>query len=142
MAPKPTIAYDTNTFRSENLIPFLIKNQKIFHIVIPAIIYAERGYSFLLNGDSFQTFDEEIVTYNGEVLPLTLVQITNAIKLAHAHRKNLPFRDHSRDYLIAGQCQGTIDIFISYNIKHFQALALTSTRIMTPEEFFLEFAPV
>lgn len=141
LAPKPTIAYDTNTFRSENLIPFLIKNQAIFHIAIPAIVYAERGYSFLLNGESFQTFDEEIMAYNGEVLPLTRVQIANAVNLAHSHRNTLPFRDHSRDYLIAGQCQGTINIFISYNVKHFQALALDPTRIMTPEEFFLEFAP-
>jgi predicted nucleic acid-binding protein len=141
MAPKPTIAYDTNTFRSEDLIPFIIKKQAKFHVKIPAIVYAERGYSFLLNGESFQTFDEEIATYNGDVLPLTREQVVVAINLAHKHRKNLPFRDHGRDYLIAGQCQGTIDIFISYNVKHFQVLSLSPTRTLTPEEFILEYAP-
>ncbi len=141
MASKLTIAYDTNTFRSEDLIPFLIQNQAKFRVVIPAIVYAERGYSFLLNGESVKIFDEEIETYKGEVLPLTRAQIAIAMNLAYKHRKILPFRDHSRDYLIAGQCQGSIYIFISYNVKHFQTLALDPTRILTPEEFIQEFAP-
>ncbi len=141
MTPLLSVAYDTNTFRSEDLIPFLIQNHAQFRILIPAIVYAERGYSFLLNGESFKIFDEEIATYKGEVLPLTREQIAIAMNLAHKHRKILPFRDLSRDYLIAGQCQGAIDIFISYNVKHFQTLTLDATRILTPEEFIREFAP-
>ncbi len=135
-----TVAYDTNTFRCEDLVPFLIQNQLKFRVMIPAIVYAERGYFFLLNGESFKIFDEEIATYKGEVLPLTRAQITIAVNLAHKYRKDLPFRDHNRDYLIAGQCQGSINILLSYNVKHFQTLALDPTRIMTPEDFIREFA--
>ncbi len=141
MAQQLTVAYDTNTFRCEDLIPFLIQNQGRFRVMIPAIVYVERGYSYLLNGESFKIFDEEIATFNGEVLPLTRAQIMIALNLAHKHRKILPFRDHSRDYLIAGQCQGAINILVSYNVKHFQTLALDPTRILTPEAFIREFAP-
>ncbi len=142
MTPTLTVAYDTNTFRSEDLIPFLIQNLARFHVLIPAIVYAERGYSFLLNGESFKIFDEEIGTYKGEVLPLTRAQIAVAVDLAHKHRKTLPFQDHGRAYLIAGQCQGAIEVLISYNVKHFQAFGLDPTRIFTPEEFIREYAPI
>lgn len=125
-----------------DLIPFLVEFRDRFRVVIPAIIYAERGYSFLLNGEKYERFNEEIGAYHGEVLPLTPGEMVQAIRQAHAHRRRMPFRDHARDYLIAGQCQGRVDVLITYNVRHFEGLGLAPTRVVTPEAFLREFAPV
>jgi predicted nucleic acid-binding protein len=136
-----TIAYDTNTLRSGEFIPFLISFQEIIRIVIPTIVYVEMGYYFLLQGQSITDYDEELNTYNAEVLLLTKDHLQNAINLAYAHRTSLPFKDHSRDYLIAGQCMGLIDVLVTYNVKHFKDMKIDPIRIMTPEEFIFAFIP-
>jgi len=136
------IAYDTNTYRSKSFIPFICYYKNDIQIFIPAMIYAEKGYSYLLNGDSFITFNDEIKTYNGKILPFTQEEIEISIQLAHKLRKILPFKLHSRDYLIAGQIQGKIDIFITYNKKHFETFNINSIRILEPEEFMLNFKSI
>jgi len=141
MPTKNIVAYDTNTARFQQLIPFLTKTQDKFHVVIPAMVYLEMGYSFLLKGDSIENYDEELTTYNAEVIPFTREHLQNTIILAHANRKTLPFREHSRDYLIAGQCLDFVEIFITYNVRRFKVMKLSTTRFMIPEDFALEFAP-
>jgi predicted nucleic acid-binding protein len=128
-------AFDTNTFRSKDLIPFLILNQECFKVLVPAIIYTERLYSFFLAGGSQETFNDELNSYKGEILPLEVSQVQLAIKIAYKCRKTLPFRHHARDYFIGCQCQDSIDIFITYNKKHFEPMDLKRTKILTPEEF-------
>jgi len=124
------------------LVPFLIRNKEVFRIVIPAIAYAERRYFYLLNGDLPDSYDKDLSSFNAEILPLTREQVNIAIDLAYAHRHELPFREHNRDYLIAGQCIQLVDILITYNKKHFEPLDLVPTRILTPEEFLNEFTPM
>ena len=141
MTFKIAIAYDTNTIRSTTLLPFLINFQEIIRIVIPTIVYVETGYYFLLHGQSIANYDEELNAYNAEVLLLTKDHLKNVISLAYAHRTSLPFKDHSRDYLIAGQCMGLVDVLVTYNVKHFKEMNLDPIRIMTPEEFISAFTP-
>ena len=74
-------------------------------------------------------------------MPLTTMDIEKSIAFAHKHRKKLPFKTHSRDYLIAGQCEGQIDLFITYNKKHFEIFNLSSTEILDPEEFIAQYLP-
>ena len=135
------LAYDTNTIRCDYFIPFLLRTSSNYEIYIPAIVYAEKGYFYIINGSSIQTFNREIKAYHGQVMSLSPEQIQIAIQLAAKHRKLLPFRDHSRDYLIACQCQDQIDILLTYNKKHFQLFQLQPTQILEPEEFFTEFTP-
>lgn len=141
MTSKITIAYDTNTSRSENLIPFLVHFQDIIRIVIPAIVYIEIGYFFLLQGQSIEDYEKELVTYNAEVLFFTKNHLQNVIDLAYKHRTTLPFKEHSRDYLIAGQCVGLVDVLVTYNVKHFKNMNLGPIHVMTPEDFILAFTP-
>jgi len=136
-----TIAYDTNTIRSETLVPFLINFQEAFRIIIPAIVYLEMGYYFILQGQSIEDYDEELATYKAEVLALTKKHLLNVINLAYKHRISLPFKDHSRDYLIAGQCMGLIDVLVTYNVRHFKSMNLDPIQILPPEEFIFVFAP-
>lgn len=91
------LAYDTNTIRCDYLIPFFMKTHSNYEIYIPAIVYAEKGYFYIINGSSIILFNREIKTYHGHIMPLTSEQIDIAIRLAAKHRKILPFRDHSRD---------------------------------------------
>jgi predicted nucleic acid-binding protein len=135
------IAYDTNTYRCEILIPFLIQYKNFFQIYIPSIVYAEKGYSFLLKGLDFHAFNTEIKAYNGKIMSLSKVDIESCMKIVYNSRKILPFKEHSRDYLIAGQCCNKIDTFITYNKKHFQMMNLTQIEILTPEEFISKYFP-
>ena len=135
------IAYDTNTVRSKELIPFLIHFQEAFEIIIPSIVYVEMGYYFLLRNHSIEDYDEELATYNATVLLISKDHLVNVIHLAHKHRKNLPFKHHSRDYLIAGQCMGLVNVLITYNVEHFKMINVGLIRVISPEEFIVSFIP-
>ncbi len=133
------IAYDTNTIRSKELIPFLVHYKTALEVIIPAIVYVEMGYYYLLRGYSIKDYDEELASYTAKVLSLTKEHLINVIDLAYSYRETLPFKHHSRDYLIAGQCRGLVNVFLTYNVGHFQLMDLEFTRILSPEDFIISF---
>jgi predicted nucleic acid-binding protein len=134
-----TVAWDTNTLRFRFLIPFLVKHLDRFRVIVPTVVYAETGYSYLRTNRTFKDLDDEIASYDGEVLSLTIDQVQKAIVLANENKAILPFREHNRDYLIAGQLDGAVDVFITYNKRHFAMIAVKNTRLLSPEEFISEY---
>ena len=136
---KLAVAFDTNALRSRDLVPFLVQHKARFRILVPAVIYMERLYSFLLKGDDGSTYKEEMSAYDGHVVNVSPEHLHATATIAFACRRSLPFRDHARDYMIAGQCQGNVDVLVTYNKKHFEAMHLSGTTLLTPEEFITRF---
>jgi adenine-specific DNA methylase len=112
-----------------------------FHLVVPEIIYLEKGFYFILNDLELNDFKEELSQLQAEILMMDAEQLDQTLSLANQYRGELPFRDHVRDFMIAAQCIGKVDLLITYKLNHFKLMQLTGVEILTPEAFFERFTP-
>lgn len=127
------ITLDSNVFKEQMFINYLMDNQDIFaRHNMPLLVYIEVLVWYEMTGLNRNDLDEDlklIKTTIGE-FPLTAIdQLMTNIRT----NKNLQFRHHARDFMIGTQCMLWDSILITNNKRHFEYIK--EEKLVTPEEF-------
>ncbi|MHA1585593.1 MAG: hypothetical protein ACTSVU_07110 [Promethearchaeota archaeon] len=126
-------ALDSNVFRNQDFINYLILYSEDFKIKLPSIVQLEVGYYYRFKGISWDKFLEDIGKFNCKLIPWGKFQNSNIIEAAFQNRTLLPFKHHFRDYIIGIECENVVDRLITYNVSHFAWMDKIES--ITPEDF-------
>ena len=130
------IALDSNVFRNYDFINYLTLNSTDFEIYLPTIVQLEVGYFYKTKNIDWDRFKDDLDKFGCKMIKWENVKPSKIIENAYKNRRDLPFRHHFIDYIIATECEKLIDKLITYNIKHFNWE--NNFEIMTPEDFVID----
>jgi len=130
------IALDSNVFRNYDFINYLTQYSTDFEIYLPTIVQLEVGYFYKTKNLDWEKFKEDLDKFGCKMIKWGNFKPSEIIENAFKNRKNLPFKHHFRDYIIATECENLIEKLITYNIKHFNWE--NKIEIITPENFVKE----
>ncbi len=127
------IALDSNIFRNQKFIDYLIFKKDSLSIALPIIVQLEVGYFYRLKGHSWKVFETEMKKFDCKMLGWDCGSVSSIVSRSYDNRRKLPFRDHIRDYIIGVQVEKEERGLITYNTSHFKWL--NHIEVKTPEEF-------
>ncbi len=131
-----TIALDSNIYRNQDFIDFLIMYKDKIKPYLPSIVQLEVGYYYLTVGLKWMNFTEEVQKYGGVLLKNNSYDVQAVVETAYQNRVRLPFKQHFRDYIIGIEAIKNVKKLITYNTRHFDWI--TEIGVETPEELILE----
>ena len=130
------IALDSNVFRNYDFINYLTLYSKNFEIYLPTIVQLEVGYFYRMKSLDWENFEKDIDKFGCKLIKWGNFKPSEIIENAYKNRRELPFKHHFRDYLIATECKNIVDKLITYNTQHFNWVS--GFEIITPENFVKE----
>ncbi|MHA1719484.1 MAG: hypothetical protein ACTSWX_05290 [Promethearchaeota archaeon] len=130
------IALDSNVFRNYDFINYLTLYSSDFEIYLPTIVQLEVGYFYRMKNLNWKKFKADLDKFRCKFIKCENFKPSEIIENAYRNRKELPFRHHFRDYMIATECEDVIHRLITYNTQHFTWVK--KFEIITPENFVKE----
>jgi predicted nucleic acid-binding protein len=129
---KIVISLDSNVFRNQEFINFLIAERDKFVIFIPSIVFIETSFYYLTRGLMIDDFKNDIRDFGGKFLDLnSQIAIDTAI---NAKKTKISFKHHARDFVIGTTSLSKNAILITYNIKDF--IWMPKDKFYNPESLF------
>ncbi|MFQ6126018.1 MAG: hypothetical protein ACE5R6_15635 [Candidatus Heimdallarchaeota archaeon] len=125
------IDLDSNVFRNQDFINWLILNKEAVSAGLSVIVYLETLFWYLTKSLSVADFELDLRTIRAVITPLDppLAQITAET----AKNSLLPFRHHARDFIIGSSALKRKAILLSYNSKNFTWMP--EDTVTSPESF-------
>ncbi len=128
------IDLDSNVFKNQKFIDWLILNNDLFEINISIIVYIETLFWYETRGLSKENLRADLLKINATISEIDTnvaeKTVSQAIKI-----QNLPFRHHFRDFLIGITSLNRDAIIITNNIRHFTWMP--SDKILTPNRLII-----
>ena len=127
------IGLDSTIFRNR---PFLEWLREIggYSIHISIIVYVETLLWYKALGLTKEDFDSELVKLRSEKRAITDQIAESTTTLALRYRREYPFRQHARDYVIGTTAAAVGAALITYNTDDFRWLRTEGHTVLTPEE--------
>ena len=133
------ITLDSNCFKNQTFIDFLIENRNELETHLSIIVYIETLIWYQFRGLKVGDFDSEIEDINAKIDFMDKDVSIKISEMVVLKNKSFPFKNHARDYFIGVIAAHNDTILITYNTRHFDWLP---KQVLTPEEFvrsFLDF---
>ncbi|MHA1728301.1 MAG: type II toxin-antitoxin system VapC family toxin [Promethearchaeota archaeon] len=132
---KIKIDLDSNVFRNQSFINWLILNKEQISVQLSVIVYLETLFFYLTRTLSPDDFDKDLADFSAEIGVLGLNLSKKVAQ--HAIKSSLPFKHHARDFIIGTTTLERNAVLLSYNVKHFQWMP--KNNIKTPEQFMEDY---
>ncbi len=130
------ISLDSNVFRDQNFIEWLILNTPEITVYMSIITTLETYYWYVIRGLSKSEFQEDISALHAQIVPFVSDHICPIS--TNAKNSRLRFKHHARDFIIGTHAQLKESILITHNLKHFPWI--NADHMMTPDDFVLKFS--
>ena len=125
------IALDSNIFRNQDFLNWLILNKSNYSISISIIVYLETLFWYFTRSTTLEDFTYDLNKINAKVISL---DINLAQSTANkAIKSMLSFKHHARDFIIGSTAISNEAILLTYNKRHF--LWMPEGKVKNPEEF-------
>ncbi|MHA1519876.1 MAG: type II toxin-antitoxin system VapC family toxin [Promethearchaeota archaeon] len=130
------ISLDSNVFRDQGFIEWLIVNSDKISIHLSIISCLETFYWYSLRNLSKSDFKKDIKALQAHIVPFVHDEIYKIS--SNAKKSSLRFKHHARDFIIGTHAQLQESLLITKNLKHFEWLG--PTKAMTPDDFVILFS--
>lgn len=130
------ITLDSNCFKNQPFIDFLIVNKSEIEIHLSVISYIETLIWYQFRGLDIDDFDSEIEDLNAKIDLLDKNVGKKISEMVIFKNKTFPFKHHARDYFIGVTAAHNDTVLVTYNIRHFDWFP---KQVLTPEEFVRSF---
>ncbi|MHA1673521.1 MAG: type II toxin-antitoxin system VapC family toxin [Promethearchaeota archaeon] len=130
------ISLDSNVFRDQEFIEWLILNSEKISIYLSIITCLETFYWYTLRNISKSNFKKDLKALQVQIVPLIqddIYKISN-----NAKKSSLRFKHHARDFIIGTHAHLKETILVTQNLKHFEWMGPNQT--ITPDNFVIMFS--
>lgn len=128
---KVKLDIDSNIFRNQAFINWLILKKEEMSIELSIIVYLETLFFYLTRSLTIEDFENDLTDISAKIITLDKILAQNTTK--NALKSKLPFKHHARDFIIGSAALKRGSILLSYNTRHFNWMPKGS--ILTPEMF-------
>ena len=127
------ISLDSNVFRDQDFLEWLIVNSDQISIHLSIITCLETYYWYLMRKLSKTDFEKDLAALQAQIVPFVKNEIYQISQ--NAKDSSLRFKHHARDFIIGTHAQIQNSILITNNLKHFEWMG--PNQAMTPDNFVI-----
>jgi predicted nucleic acid-binding protein len=132
------ISLDSNVFRDQDFLEWLILNSDKISICLSIIACLETYYWYLIRNLSKGDFNKDIKALQAQIVPFVQEEIFQISK--NAKKSSLRFKHHARDFIIGTHAQLNNSILVTQNLKHFEWMEANQT--ITPDNLVILFKKI
>ena len=129
------IHLDSNVFRNQSFIDWLILHKESFVSGISIIVYIETLFWYLTKRQTIDDFGLDLADFQATIIPFEEKIAQEAAQ--NAIDSILPFKHHARDFIIGTTALKEEATLLTYNLRNFTWMS--STQLSTPESLIEQY---